>query len=218
MTLPLLIKFPSRSRPRLFRETFAKWNAVPADVTFMVSLDHGDETLPEYLEFLHDKSNVLVFVGRSSCKVEAINRDMEQAPDWSAVAIAADDMIPQRTDYAVEIMRLMAAKFPDTDGVLHLNDGRVGERCNTMPVIGRKFYDRFGYVFHPAFKAVYCDEELTEVAQGLGRSFYVAECLIHHAWPAAGEFDALSRRNEDRTLYDADCVTFQKRKAAGYPI
>lgn len=215
--LPLLIKFPSRSRPRLFAETFARWNAVPEHVRFIVSLDRDDEDLAAYLDFLRNKPNVQVFVGESDCKVAAINRDVERADfPWSIIVPAADDMLPQRTDYAAEIARLMEHNYPDTDGVLHLNDGRAGERCPTMPVLGRKFYDRFGRIFCDQYRSVYCDDDLGEVAKLLGKIVYVPEVLIKHEW-LGGAYDVLARRNEDRKLYDQDGATFQRRKAAGFP-
>lgn len=218
MMLPLLIKFASRSRPALFAETFAKWNAVPEHVDFIVSLDRDDEGLAAYLDFLRDKPNVQTFVGESSCKVAAINRDVERADfAWSALAVAADDMLPQRVDYAAEIARLMQRHFPDTDGVLHLNDGRAGERCPTMPVLGRKYYDRFNYIFRPEFRSVYCDDALGEVAKGLGKIRYVPDVLIAHKWTDATGFDALNRRNEDRKLYDADGEMLKQLRAAGFP-
>jgi hypothetical protein len=174
--------------------------------------------LAAYLDFLRDKPNVQVFVGESSCKVAAINRDVEQADfAWTALAVAADDMIPQRDDYAAEIARLMEQYYPDTDGVLHLNDGRAGERCPTMPVLGRKFYDRDGWIFNPVYRSVFCDDEMGEVAKRRGKITYIPECLISHRWTDATGRDPLHLRNEDRKLYDADGLTFRKRMEWGFP-
>jgi hypothetical protein len=129
-------------------------------------------------------------------------------------------MVPQRRDYARRILELFAEKFPYGDGVLHLNDGRVGRTLNTLCICDRKYYDRLGYLYRPAsmggYVSVYCDDEWQQVSERLGRAAYVDEVILFHNW--IGETnprDALHRRNEAH--YAADGRTFQRRKKAGFP-
>ena len=49
--------------------------------------------------------------------------------------------------------------FPDLDGVLLLNDAH--------PVIGRKYYEKFGYVYNPVYKYKHFDDEFMKVFRKL---------------------------------------------------
>lgn len=212
---PLLIKFPSRSRPRVFRDTLTLWNAQPHAVRFIVSLDADDIALPEYLRILEHVPNAQYFIGKSANKVDAINRDMEHAGEWSVGALASDDMIPQRADYASRIAGLMQHHYPDGDGVLHLNDGRAGRSLNSLCVCGRKYFDRFGYWYNPAYASLWCDNEWQDVSEHLGRATYVDEVLIAHKWTDVTGQDELHLRNE--RSYHADAATYERRKQAVFP-
>lgn len=217
----LLVKFPSKSRPDLFASTFRLWNAQPPLVRFIVSLDADDSALPKYLKFLETQPNAEYFVGKSANKVDAINRDMEHAGEFSVAALASDDMLPQRPDYAARIMGLMAEHYPDGDGVLHLNDGRTGRKLNSLCVCGRRYFDRFGHWYRPlsmgGYASVYCDEEWQKVSEGLGRATYIDEVLIAHKWTDVTGQDDLHKRNEEPAQYRRDGQTYEARKAAGFP-
>ncbi len=210
----LLIKWASRARPDLFRQNFPLWD-VPG-VRFVVSLDKDDDSLPDYWSFLDGKHNVRVAIGTSSCKVEAINRDLA-GEDFHILACASDDMTPQSNGWAERIKQLMQQHYPNTDGVLHFNDGRRGIGLNTLSIMGKRFFDRFGYIYHPDYRSTHCDDEFTAVSYQLKRCTYVDEVLIRHDW--IGQInpgDELHRKNE--RSFHSDAKTFERRKAAGFPV
>jgi hypothetical protein len=156
-----LVKFPSRSRPRLFFETLAKWYA-DETARFLVTLDEDDHSLPDYLRGL-GVPRVKVRVGTCKSKVEAVNDGLAEE-DFTFLVVASDDMTPCRHDYAAYLRRVLFDRFPDGDGVLHVNDGRTGRDLNTVPILGRAYFDRFGYVYRCGTKygadgyvSVYCD-------------------------------------------------------------
>jgi hypothetical protein len=209
----LLIKWATRARPELFRRTFEKWN-VPG-VRFVVSLDEDDPTLARYTAFLADKPNVRTCVGKSSCKVEAINRDLD-GESFGIIVCASDDMVPQTIGWADRIKALMAQQYPDTDGVIHLNDGRRGIGLNTLSILGKRYYDRFGYLYHPAYRSLWCDDEFTAVSYALDRATYFDEVLIAHDWIGQHAPDELHKRNE-RHFHD-DAKTYERRRKAGFPV
>jgi hypothetical protein len=207
----LLVKWPSRGRPRLFAETFKKWDV--GDVRFLVSLDSDDPALFEYRAFLRGRPNVTVRIGASRNKVHACNRDLDGEP-FDVLVLASDDMVPQRADWAARVVGLMRQYWPDGDGVLHLNDGRAGRSLNTLCICGNKYFLRFGYLYHPHYVSLHCDNEWQEVSERLGRAQYVDECIIRHNW-IGDTPDELCRRNE--SFYDVDGKTFQRRQAAAFP-
>lgn len=215
----VLVKYPSRSRPALFVERIRQYLADPI-VTILCTLDLDDERMncPAICDFLAAQDRVKVRWGNCKSKVEACNDGLAEH-DWSGLCLlASDDMVPQRADYASRILALHSEAFPHGDGVLHLNDGRVGGSLATICVCDRTYFDRTNYLYRPApdgYTSVWCDNEWTEVAQKLGRYAYVDEVVIKHDWIGQHAPDALHRRNE--SFNDADVRVYRRRKAAGFP-
>jgi hypothetical protein len=216
----LLVKWASRSRPDLLAAHFPKWD-VPG-VRFIVSLDMDDEKLPAYYAFLNGRPNVRIVAGKSSCKVEAINRDLE-GETADILVCGSDDMVPRSPAWADRIKALMAQHWPDGDGVLHLDDGRVGGTLNTLSVMGWKYFKRFDFIYYglpkyaDGYASLWPDNEFMEVSRKLGRSVYVDEVLIAHEWIGAhAPHDALHRRNEKH--YHDDAKTFRRRQLQGFPV
>jgi hypothetical protein len=154
-------------------------------------------------------------VGSSKTKVQAINDGVADIK-WSLMILASDDMIPQRADYAQYIKSLFREKFPKGDGVLHMNDGHAGRNLNTLPIMDRKYFDRFGYVYHPAYDSVFADNEFQEVSESLGRAAYIDEIVIAHEWIGNTHPKCPVHRRND-SLYSVDEITFRHRRAAGFP-
>ncbi len=213
MTYPTLIKFPSRGRHQVFQKTFARWD-VPG-VHFLVTLDKDDPSLPHYWSFLDGRPNVTIRVGYSRTKVQAINDGVAET-DWEFLILAADDFLPQRADYATFLRDSLYRAFPDGDGVVWPNDGRVGRALNTTAVMGRKYFNRTGRIYDTEYVSVFCDDELTEVSKRLGLYVWLDEVVLKHEWTDATGRDALHLRNE--SFYDRDSATFKRRRAAGFPV
>lgn len=210
-----LVKFPSKSRPRLFASTFAKWYA-DESVRFLITLNRDDETLGEYIRTLalYDQSRIKIRQTDVKSKIEAVNDGVAEE-DWELCILAADDMLPQFENYNTHVKRLFTENFPDGDGVLHLNDGIRGEGLNTLPILDRRYFDRTGYIYHPAYTSVFADDEFTEVSRRLGRAKYVDAILIKHEWIGRHGRDELCDWNE--SFYAADQEIFEKRQRAGFP-
>lgn len=210
-----LIKWPTRARPQLFLRHLPLWLADDT-VRVLVSIDADDAACncDEFLDALDAFDRVKVRVGGSQTKVQAINDGVADEP-FEFLILASDDVLPQRPDYGRYLRELHRQHFPEGDGVIHQNDGRAGQRLNTIPVMDRAYFQRFGWVYCPEFKSLWCDNEMTDVSRGLGRAVYVDECILRHAWTEATGVDDLHRRNE--SFYDADAQTYERRKAAGFP-
>ena len=181
----ILVKFPSRGRPDKLKRVLTKYvtmAANPSIMSFMITLDSDDPTVTiELIDSLVDiHPNVSVRVGTSGTKVKAINRDMEYAPFFDILLLASDDMIPELYGYDEIIKNHMHKLYPNTDGVLWFNDGLQGNNLNTLSILGKKYYDRFGYIYHPAYKSFYCDNEFMDVANRLRKQTYIDTVIIRH--------------------------------------
>lgn len=219
----ILIKFPTRARSRKFLvvlETYMHLLANPTKTHFLISCDTDDvEMNNEQLKNnLAKYKNVQVEYSNNTNKIEAVNANMDKAPAYDILLLASDDMIPQQAGYDQLIREKMFAYFPDTDGVLWFNDGVQENRLNTLCILGRAYYERFGYIYHPAYKSLWCDNEFTQVSQHLNKTAYFSEVLIKHEHHSTGEGnnDALYERNE--AYQHEDYLTFRKRQKKGFDL
>lgn len=205
----LLIKMPTRSRPEQFFKQLdnyyrklSQW--VPYH--FLITCDEDDTTMnnPMVREKLSQYPNLTVTYSKNTSKFEAYNRDLHLFEDYDVLLAVADDMEPVTHGYDQIITEKMRKTFPDFDGVLNYHDGHVGEQCITYPVVGKKFYQRFGYLFHPFYKSLFANEELTIISRMLGKQAASDQVLIKHNHPVwgAGSWDALYARNQGLESYD----------------
>lgn len=219
-----VIKFPTRNRPQKFIQNFLRYQHMRSDlhrVSFVVSMDEDDLTMntDKIKFFLGQHQNAVYRYGKSKTKIEAINADLDLLPkDFDVLLLASDDMIPVGTNYDDVIYREMREHFPDLDGVLHFNDGRVGEHLNTFCIMGRKYYERFDYIYHPSYVSVFCDNEFTDVSRILNKVKYSNHCLFHHGWVQHVGFDALAQRNENPSNYAVDGANYASRKSRNFDL
>ena len=178
------------------------------NTSFLVTVDRDDRTMVGVYPDAH------IHQGRG--KIAAINAHMDKAGEWDIVLLASDDMLPQVHGYDNAIREAFETHFKDTDGFLWINDGRQEKIC-TILCMGRKYYLRFGYLYYPAYRSFYCDNESLDVAQALGKVVKVP-CLIRHEhpmWGGSHPQDGLYRKNNQ--WFKADERTYKRRKAQGFP-
>lgn len=227
----MVIKFPTRGRPEKFSSVLTKYiNFLSGmhDVHFVVSFDHDDPSMNnDNMWSLFARFNaqlggkIHAVCGKSTGKISAINADLDVVrrlnPD--VILLASDDMIPVQGGYDDVIARAMAQFFPDTDGVLWFNDGfSGGNKLITLSILGRKYFERFGYLYYPGYKSVFCDNEFTEVAKMLGKVVYIDHVIIQHQWVGATAPDAVHARNESPEMYGHDKPMFEERLARNFDL
>ena len=198
--------------------TLQRYISYAADMSrmfFMVTLDSDDPTVDHTLinSLLAIHPNIRVTVGISGTKVKAINRDMETAPEFDILLLASDDMIPIVTGYDNIIRDAMHKYYPTTDGVLWFNDGYQRDGLNTLSIMGRKYYQRFGYIYNPIYQTAWCDNEFTEVSRLLNKQVYFSQVIIEHQHPVHGlaAMDDTYRKND--VGGDADTEIYKQRKS-----
>lgn len=218
--MKLLIKYPTRGRPQKSVETLKKYINMASDIDnikIIVSIDEDDKSLTETIFKIH--SCIDVISGPSLGKIGAINRDIPDPSTFDILLLASDDMIPVAEGYDTIIRSKMKEHFPDTDGVLWFNDGYAGFKLNTLVICGSKYYSRFGYIYCPEYKSLFCDNEFMDVANRLGRQFYFDEVIIRHEHPANNsniKSDLLYDVNEK--YWDIDKKTYDDRKFKNYDV
>ena len=220
----LLIKIPTRGRPEQFFARLDKYEALLSHeypCTFLITCDEDDASMncDSVKERLKAYKNVVIGFSQNKTKVEAYNKDIDKFENWfDILLLASDDMEPLVNGYDKIIVKAMQKNFPNFDGVLNFNDGQLGTILNTMPVIGKTFYKRFGYAYCPEYISLFCDQELTEVSQRLGKEAFIDRVIIEHKHPCygKGKWDSLYERNQQFKIRDENL--FHQRKARKFGI
>ena len=220
--MKLLIKFPTKGRKEQFftvLDRYYEYLSGKHDFQFIITIDSDDAQMSLCQDEFDKYKNLLVYCSNNKSKIEAINKGVELCPDWDVLLLASDDMIPIAERYDDIIIRNMKQYFPDTDGVLWFNDGYRGQEINTLAIIGRKYYDRFGYIYHPDYNSVYCDDEFTQVSKMLNKVKYFHQPIIRHEHPNNNRgvaFDERYRHTE--SFYFLDRQTFERRKSNNFYV
>jgi|694.fasta_scaffold100459_7 hypothetical protein len=221
--MKLLIKFPSRERPEQFAKVldlYARNLNHPQEARFLLTFDDDDPAHAAYIEsttaiLMALDIDYTITTGTSASKIAAINRDMDLGGQWDIMLLASDDMVPERKGYDTA----MRKAYMDYGGdcAIWMNAGDQ-PRIATLCGMTRAYYQRFGYIYHPDYVSLWCDNEWTDVARSLNRLAYVEDVYIRNASPDWGgkvPVDKLYQRNNRH--YHADQHTYTRRLAAGFP-
>lgn len=205
----ILYNFATRSRPQKFIEAVNSINdnALHKDYVILVKVDRDDKTMWN----IPDLPYVIYMEGESKNKIHAINRDI--IGGWDILVNMSDDMRFTKKGFDLELIE----QFDTLDLFLHYPDGYVNERLTTMSIMGREYFNRFGYVYHPDYVSLWCDNEAHEQAIELGKYRYVNEKIFIHDHPAWTGATPDQQLIETQKYYRQDERTYKKRKACGFP-
>ena len=219
--MKILYKFPTRQRPDRFFKSLGNMQAMMThtDYAIEVTADWNDPTMfnKEVAERVHTYKNTSIHYGNSANKVDAINRDMGLFKDWDILILMSDDMEFIRHGFDTQIIKDYS-KFPIGDVLMHYPDQAAGKALITMAIMDRKYYDRFGYIYNPEYKSLFCDNEQHEVAVKLGRYVFIKDRLFNHNHPAWGlqQQDALGVHTE--SFWKEDEATYNRRKLINFGL
>lgn len=222
----ILLKCPTRSRPKQVVNVLKRYIELANRKDLLgicVSCDNDDSTMnngavrSELMNVLEPVAWKAMLFGDNKTKIEAANADMRIIPwEWDIVVLISDDMVPQIKGYDSVIRSHMTAYFPDTDGIVWVNDGTQGHKLNTLSILGRKMYERFGYIYHPSYKSLFCDTEFTDLCTE-NNCVYVSQCIIRHEHPGTGfpeKGDDLYAKNQ--SYWTEDMYNYISRKKYRY--
>jgi len=225
----ILLKCPTRNRPQKVIQTLASYVRLanrPEQLGVAISCDEDDVSMgrnlvqEELLRTLNPVAWKRIFFSPNKTKIEACNANMNDIEwEWDIVVLVSDDMIPQLKGYDDVIRNHMLSRFPDTNGILWFNDGAQGDKLNTLCIYGRTMYQTFGHIYHPEYKSLFSDTELTDLCKGelASKCLYVPYCIIRHEHPGTGfsqNMDALYERNQ--RYWNEDMYTYIRRKTYAY--
>lgn len=206
----ILIKYTSKGRAELFFRGLNSIydNLAQPDLCFVLAtFDVDDEQYRTtgFAEVLEQYPNLEYYFGISSNKVDSINRDLPFAPKWDIIVNFSDDMIFTKKMFDDIIRQDMPE---DLDAVLNFKDVNNDGILMTLSIIGKKYFDRFGWIYNPIYISTFCDMEYQEVAKRLGKLINCDEIIYNHLHPIfnTAPMDDLYEKNmrhdrHDRELY-----------------
>lgn len=174
---------PSRGRSQRAFEAARNWvNSAGVEVEYILSLDIDDP-----VRYLNPFGKTLINNNRSA--VDAINNAAKISTGEIIVVMSDDFDCPM--DWGVSIIQEANGR---KDWIMKTQDGTQGWII-TLPIMHRDYYNRFGYVYYPEYRHMFCDTELTAVADLTGRKISSSLLFKHkHYSVTGGERDEVSIR------------------------
>ena len=210
----ILYKLTSRSRPaNMYRAYKSVVDNAVHNWRMILSVDSDDAVTLNSDEFkqMQWDDRVSIHVGVSKSKIDAINRDVPQS-GWDILVNLSDDQI-----FTVKEFDRVVATC-GSDEFLHLPDGYVNHLLPTMSIMGNAYYNRFGYIYHPDYASLWCDNEAMDVAIELGCYRYEPQQIFKHLHPAWTGEQPDAQLVHTQKFYRQDERTYKKRKSLGFPI
>jgi hypothetical protein len=190
---------PSRSRPEQAAKAAHNWlSKAKTPIEYILSLDIDDISIYDHAGRSITNSN------RSA--VDAINAGAK-ACEGDIIVVMSDDFdCPDWWD--LDLLKAVEGK---TDWIAKTNDD-IQRWIITLPIMDRTYYNRFGYIYHPDYLHMFCDTELTAVADMTGRKINVPMEFTHNHY-STGRFkkDAISER-ADKTWNQGEALFLQRYK------
>lgn len=219
----ILYKYTSRSRPDKFYRGLISIinNSSSENYLILCSFDNNDPSLSSYLDYLKEINNdrITVCLGESKSKIDAINRDInDYSKHWDIVVNMSDDMVFTKDGFDLIIKSDFLQHFPKFDGVMHYPDQDAGRKLMTLSILGREYYLRFNYIYHPDYTSLWCDNEAMEVAMMLGKYKYSPARIFDHIHPAYGRCQTDEQYKHTESFYHSDNEIYLKRKAKGFKL
>lgn len=189
----ILFKYPSRGRREDFFDGLDSIvNNMQDTKNYMISctLDDDDQVMHtmdvmQKLEEYKQVCDLHIRWGRSSSKIHAVNRDVPVSRYWDIIVVMSDDMRIRFYGFDTILRMFLGQNVGEDGGLIHIPDQDAKQHLATMYIATRKFYDRFGYIYHPSYKSLWCDNEIMDIARMFGW-YYYNDCpgLIEHLNPA----------------------------------
>lgn len=197
---------PTRGRPQQALRlalSVLKTASKPKRVEILFYVDEDDETQEDYKSTfsshypeLSQLKRYAIVIGDPIGISRAWN-ELARLCKGDLLIMAADDQIyndagwDDRLDQEVE-------KYPDEIFCMWFNDGHLGDKLCTFPIVSRKWCTTLGY-FVTGFFECFCDDVwIMDIAKRVGRLHYIPDVLTEHLnWRyGKAEIDATYERRQ----------------------
>lgn len=185
--MKISVIYPTRNRPSIAYLNFLSWQektSFDLPTEWILSIDDDDKS--DYSWFPY---TILASKNRSC--VDAINNAAKICTGDVMLVMSDDFECPNGWNFLLS-KELMGK----TDFLLKTDDG-IQPTLVTLPILDRKYYNRFKYIYNPLYFHMWVDTEMTAVAIMLGR-YIKSDLKFFHNHYTTGKFskDDISLRND----------------------
>lgn len=206
--MKILIVHPSRNRANLAAKAAHKWltsAANPDNIRYVLSLDTDESQLSEYHDYTKDIA-INIITNPNKTAIEAINKAV--SGEWDLLIVVSDDFNQPPFHWDKMLAEALKGK---SDYIVKTDDG-AQPWIITLPIMDRVYYERFGYVYYPGYKHLFCDTEMTHVADLLGRKITLPIRIPHnHYTTGLNRKDAVNEKN-DATWQQGEALYLERMK------
>lgn len=203
MTISLI--HPSRGRAQRAREVATKWiDRAGCDVEYILSVDVDDSQLKDYDRLFKDH---IILTGQNRSAIDAINSAANISTGDIIIVMSDDFDCPEGWGYQLQTLTEGKA-----DWIAKTPDG-IQKWIITLPIMDRVYFNRFRYVYNPGYKHMFCDTEMTCVADLTGRKINLPIEFVHnHYSTGKSTKDSVSER-ADKTWAQGETLFVDRYKS-----
>ena len=197
--MKISIIHPTRGRKEKACSTAVHWLRYadnPYDIEYLISVDVNDtDKWYDELRLIpgfqyRTIKGIPILKNNNRSAIDAINNAAKVATGDLIMVVSDDFTCPNGWD-----TRLLKALEGKSDFLVKTIDS-LQPTLITLPIMDRTYYNRFGYVYHPDYLHMFCDQEMTAVGHMLGKVINLNIPFEHlHYSAGKSEFDAVYAKN-----------------------
>lgn len=144
-------------------------------VEVILSIDTDDPNRTEYHDLYRQAGfEVKIIENANRSAVDAVNAAAAQSTGDILIVVSDDFTCPKL--WALILEKHIGDR---KDFLFKVNDGNQ-KYIVTLPIMDRTYYNRFGYIYHSDYLHMFCDTELTHVADVLRKLVVRNDLLFRH--------------------------------------
>lgn len=193
--IKISIIHPSRQRPHYAAKAAHNWLSSakePHNIEYILSLD-SDDNIQAYHEQLGAlKHDIAYTINPNKSAIEAINI-AAKGTQGNLIIVVSDDFNQAPFHWDEYLLKQLDGK---SDYIVKTDDG-AQPWIITLPIMDRAYYNRFGYIYNPIYVHMFCDTEMTAVADILDRKITLPIRFPHNHY-TTGKMpkDLVSQKND----------------------
>lgn len=215
MTISII--HPSYGRPELAASTAKTWiNRAMQPLEYLLCISYQDPKKYQYEELFKElpvrilyhiipnmvkQGNYAAYFSTGNLLIQ-VSDDFDCPEGWDKLLI---DALTGKEDFIVKTDDGVKVSGINSDNII------------ALPILDRKYYERFGHIYHPDYKHFYGDEELSNVGDILGRKITLPILFEHiHYVNGKAKEDDVNRKNNKH--FQSDKETFKIRKEKNFGL
>lgn len=221
-TLPTFSLVYTSARAATIPKVVEFWHSRAASqsgIEWCIAVDDGSHECrmaAETVAARYTNVKVVINTGPKNC-VAGWNAGAAVATGKVLIAVADDFRPPVGWDAL--LLSLQPKGWEDGEHVVKVEDGYVHD-IFVLPILTRKRYARFGYIFYPKYESMFCDTEFGAVAQRDGVVIDANHLLFEHMHPDCGkrQRDTVDICHASDARWSRGEMIYNFRKARNFPL